>query len=214
MSTTTTNGSEVVERVTAISLAPLAVETIRVPIVGLTPLIVHRFSEKAKRQMLEAMQSKTRKKKEPRDPEADYQAARYRVDDDRDGFPATGFKTAIADAARLYEGITMAALKVVIYVRGEGPDQLVPIVGKPERREDPVRIPGGTDLRYRPMYWPWSASLLIDYLPSMVTAESVVNLVEAAGFGGIGEWRPSTPKGKSGTYGKFRIDDTPEEVEQ
>jgi hypothetical protein len=33
-------------------------ETIKVPIVGTTPLIIHRFSEKAKRQMLDNMQGR------------------------------------------------------------------------------------------------------------------------------------------------------------
>ena len=43
------------------------------------PLIVNRFSEKAKRQMLDAMQGR-KTPKQPKDPKAEYEAAFYRFE--------------------------------------------------------------------------------------------------------------------------------------
>ena len=184
------------------------IDTIHVPVVGVSPLIVSRFDEKAKELMLLAQQSKTRKVKEPKDPEKEFERRRYRLDDGRDGFPAVGFKAAIVGGARLFDGVTMTALKTQLYVHGDGPDLLVPIDGLCTMREDTVRIGNGVaDLRYRPMYWPWKAELRIDFMPSQLSAESVLALVEAGGFGGVGEWRPSAPKSLTGTYGRFTIDD-------
>jgi hypothetical protein len=182
------------------------IQTMELRIEGTSPLIVSRFDEKAKEMMLAAMQTKTRKVKEPKDPEKEYQRRRYITPDGRDGFPAVGFKAAIIGGARQFDGITMTALKSQIYVRGEGPDMLVPIDGDISMREDTVRVGNGVaDLRYRPMYWPWSCVLNIDFFPALLSPESVVALTLAGGFGGIGEWRPSAPKSLTGTYGRFTV---------
>jgi len=192
-----------------ISLTPIKRQTILVPIEGITPLIVHRFSEKAKKQML-LDQDKTRAKakRDPQDPEAEYNAARYILDANRDGFPSVGFKAAIVGAARLFDGISMTALKQAIYVTGEGAEQLVHIQATPEMREDVTRVGMGTaNLRYRPVYTPWSALLTVNFVPSMINESSVLALVDAAGMGGVGEWRPSAPKSATGSYGQFKVSD-------
>lgn len=190
----------------AIQLVPLRINTMEVEIEGITPLIVHRWSEKAKKQMLDQQTGKTRMKKAPKDPNADYQSARYVLPDGRDAFPAVAFKAAMIGAARHFEGVTMTSLKAALFVEGIGPEQLVPIDGKPEMREDTVRIGMGTaDLRYRPIYFPWSAKLTVRFVQSSITAESVIALVDAGGLGGVGEWRPSAPKSYTGSYGQFRV---------
>ncbi len=206
--TPTTNGTttETVEK--SVTLQRLARTTVTVPIVGFTPLIMQRWSEKAKRQMLEGQQTKARKKKEPRDPQADYEAAFYRLEDGRPGMPSTAFKAAICDAARFYDSITIVSLKVGVLVHGQGADQLVPIIGDPTMREDTPRNANGVaDLRYRPQFWPWSATLIVEYVSTMFDEQSVWNLVDAAGRNGVGDWRPSSPKSRTGTFGTFRIDD-------
>ena len=76
--------------VNTLSVPALRKECILVPIIGSSPLITHRFSEKAKRQMLDAMQGR-KAPKEPKDPVAEFEAAKYKLDDGRQGFPATGF---------------------------------------------------------------------------------------------------------------------------
>lgn len=73
-------------------------------------------------------------------------------------------------------------------------------------REDVVRIGMGTaDLRYRPEFPEWTASLVVRFVASSISQESVLSLINAGGFGvGVGEWRPE----KSGQNGQYRVDDS------
>lgn len=192
----------------AIEIDRIAEETMRVPILGVTPLIMNHFSEKAKRQMLDAAQGRSTPK-EPKNPEAEYEAAFYRLADVGYGFPADAFKQATVGAARFYgKQVTMTALKQFIFVRGvPGADgrALVPITSdEPEMREDVVRVGrGGTDLRYRPQFYPWSATLEVSYFTAVIKRASVLSLIDAGGLAiGVGEWRPE----KDGTFGTYQVD--------
>lgn len=184
-------------------------ETIRVPIVGTSPLIIHRFSEKAKKQMLDAMQGK-RSPKVPKDPEAEYEAAAYKFPDGGYGFPVIGFKQATVSAARFYgKDVSMTSLRQFVFFRGDlGEDgqMLARIIGKPHIREDVARVArGGTDLRYRPEWTEWSTTLDITYIKSAITRNSVISLLDAGGLGvGVGEWRPE----KNGDFGTYRVDNS------
>lgn len=193
-----------------IVLARLAVREARIQIEGTSPLIVNRFSEKAKQQMLDAQQGK-KNVKVAKDPEALYKASLYTLPDgERTGFPATGFKAAIVGAARHFGGLTMTSLRQAIFLPGEGPDMLIPITGDLTMREDAVRNASGVaDLRFRGQYWPWHATLTVRYVPSLLPdLGSLLALVDAAGLGGIGEWRPS--KSATGSFGMFRVSDATE----
>lgn len=207
-----TNGKANVAVVPATEAAEIAIdriaaETIRVPILGTTPLLVHRFSEKAKRQMLDAMQGR-KTPKEPKDPEAEYEAAFYRLSDGTPGFPVLAFKDATVGGARFYgKQVTMTALKQYIFFHGAVGDDgraLARITGEPRMREDVVRVGrGGTDLRYRPEFREWTTELDVTYVTSSLTRGSVLSLIDAGGMGvGVGEWRPE----KNGDFGTYRID--------
>ena len=181
-------------------------ETISLRLTGTAPLIVHRFDEKAKLMMLNAQQSKTRAKKEAKDPVALFEASKYLLDDGRDGFPAVAFKAATVGACRLFEGVKMVSVKQMIRVIGYGGQQLVPLIldGPPIMREDTVRIGQGTaDLRYRAQYDNWAVDLQIEYIPSQISLDSLVSLVDAGGIGGVGEWRPG--KSETGSYGTWTV---------
>ncbi|WP_084963284.1 hypothetical protein [Thermoactinospora rubra] len=188
----------------------IAAETIRVPIVGTTPLIMHKFSEKAKRQMLDNMQGR-KSPKEPKDPLAEYEAAFYRLKDGSPGFPSIAFKAATVGGARFYSGVTMTALKQFIFFRGEVGDDgraLTRIEGEAQMREDVVTVGrGGTDLRYRPEFREWRAVLEVTYVTSALTRGSVLSLIDAGGMGvGVGEWRPE----RDGDFGCYQVDPTKE----
>lgn len=185
----------------------ISAERIRVPIIGTTPLIIHRFSEKAKLKMLNDMQGR-RTPKEPKNPEAEYEAAFYRTEDGTPGFPVLGFKAATVGGARFYgKDVTMKGLKQYLFFQGEvGSDgrALARIEGEPIMREDVVRVGrGGTDLRYRPEFREWSTTLDVMYVTSALTRNSVLSLIDAGGMGvGVGEWRPE----RDGDFGTYRVD--------
>lgn len=180
---------------------------IMLDVVGVSPLIPHNWSEKARRMMREAQGGTAVKKaREPKIAEDEAEAALYRLPDGRPGMPATAFKAAIIGAVRLFQGITMVQAKSAVFVQGIGPDQLVPIEGEMTMREDmPRNANGNVDLRYRYAFWPWTAALEVEYLPTMMGESSVVALVDAAGGGGVGDWRPSAPKSHTGTFGRFEV---------
>lgn len=194
-----------------IHISEIATETLLVPIVGTMPLIVNKFSEKAKQQMLDGQQGK-KSPKVHRDPKAEYEAAFYRTKDGY-GFPVTAFKAATVGAARFYgRDVKMTELRQFIFMFGEisdnDPQALVSIVGEPRMREDTVRLAGpsrGADLRFRPEFPEWSATLVVKYVTSSLSRDSVLSLVNAGGFGiGVGEWRPE----KRGEFGTYEIDPT------
>lgn len=202
------------DSVAMVQLTRIDAETLRVPIIGTSPLIVHNFSEKSRRQMLESQQGK-KKVKEIRDPRAEYEAAFYRIahEDGTEGygFPVTAFKAATTGAARFYDkSVTMTALRQFLFMRGVmskgDPQMLVEINGEPEMREDVVRLGGASrsaDLRYRPMFPEWSCVLEVTYVKSSIDRNSVLSLIDAGGMGiGVGEWRPE----KRGEFGTYAVD--------
>lgn len=196
----------ITEEPTVLHLERLRRETAVIGIEGQTPLIPHRWSEKARRMMLDKQQGKAVANKAPKSPKDEAHAATYWLDDGRPGMPATAFKAAIADAARHFDGIAIVTVKQSVFVVGEGDDQLVPIDGTVSMREDmPRNANGVADLRYRNQIFPWRADLEIEYVASAITPGALVALVDAAGLGGVGDWRPSAPKSKSGTYGRWHV---------
>lgn len=198
----------ITEATPTVHIERLQVETLNVPLVGMTPLIVHRFSEKSKKEMMEGSQGK-KSMKQPRDPHAEYEACFYRLAGGAYGFPVLALKSATVSAARFYgKSVTMASMRQLLFFRAEladdGLHELVEIEGEPVMREDTVGIGTSKVLRWRPMFPEWAMNVSITYVATSIDRSSVLSLVEAGGLGvGIGDWRPE----KSGTFGTYRIDD-------
>jgi len=194
-----------------IQLTRIVDAIIDIPIVGLTAVIPHRWSEKA-RAMMPGHPSgdQVKEKKGKHDPQAEAEACLYKLDKSL-ALPATAFKAAITGACRFFDAPTMVEAKQLLFVEGNGAEQLIPITGTKELREDlPRNANGNPDLRYRYYINDWKTRLRVRYVPARISRESVIALVDAAGRGGIGDWRPSSPKSYTGTYGTFRVDLTQE----
>jgi hypothetical protein len=190
-----------------ISLRRVQREVAEIPIKGTAPLIVHRWSEKARSMMLDAQQGR-KNPKQPKDPVADYESSMYRFTDDGHGFPVMAFKSAtVKGGGRIFgKSVKMTELRqvFVFLADGIGTDgtQLIRIEGTPSMREDMVRVGMGTaDIRYRAEYRDWSALIRVEFVPSVIDLESVVALVDAGGTNGVGEWRPE----KNGSYGTYEV---------
>lgn len=216
---------------TTIALPDIPERVLRVRIVGTAPLVCHEFGTKTQNQIKEAAEGTGGKRKRaPKDSHAEYLAARHRLPDGRDGFPAAAVKRALETVAADDEQVTKTALKWQLMVHpGEGPypamdvasvRNLVPILnlatgrhfagdGKdaPEEyvaycRVGPMKV---ADVRTRPLYRQWAGDLAIVYRSDRFRPEAVLRLLRLAGRAGIQEERPSAPKA-SGTMGTFDLD--------
>ena len=183
-----------------LDIPAIEIDTYRIRIVGLSPLCTHAWSAKAKREMLDKQMGKARNKKEHKDPQADYEAAFYRLPDGRAAFPTIAFKAAVVSAARQVEGLTMTFLRGAFHVVGD----LVAIDGTPEMNEAMVRVGMGTaDIRFRPLWQEWVVTLTARVNRHAITIEQLVHLFNQAGFSvGVGEWRPE----KNGSWGMFAVE--------
>ena len=181
-----------------IELPELRKVSVQIRLIGDSPLIVHRFGEKARKMMLDKQMGKAKSGKEAKNPEADYEESMYRTDDGRPGFPAIAFKAAAVNAAN-DAGIQKTLARRAFHVAGE----IIPIEGEPSMREDMVRIAMGTaDIRHRAEFKRWAVTLDVTYNAGIISLEQLINLFQIAGFGvGVGEWRPE----RNGTYGTFHV---------
>ena len=181
-----------------ITLVPPKVETVHIEVVGTASLICHRWSEKAKKMMLDKQTKRATGAKQVKDPQKDFEDSLYRHPDGGYGFPSVAFKAA-AVRAGTYSDMKMTFLRGAFHVTGE----LVPIDGEPTMREDMVRLQGTTaDVRFRGEFKEWSATVPLQVNTSVLSIEQLANLFVIAGFAvGVGEWRPE----RNGQYGRFEV---------
>lgn len=203
---------------TGINLSRIKREVALVTIQSTAPLIVHQWSEKAKRMMLDAQQGK-KNPKVAKDPKQDWADSMYRFAGcDRSvtspleshGIPTMAFKSAtVKGGARAFgKSVKMTELRqsLVFLADGMGDDGLqltrLALHSEPEMREDMVRVGMGTaDIRYRAEYREWSAVLRVQFMPNVIDLESIVALIDAGGSNGVGEWRPE----KNGSFGTYEV---------
>lgn len=216
--------SEVVE------IKPIEVKKFKIKLVGDTPLIMHAWSEKAKREMLDAQQGKKKgKKKEFKNPVFDFINSMYWLTDKPDvtcdmseeecekrfteaindgavfGFPVTAIKQAAISAAyRMGWVKNKMELRGAFFLDSDENGMIEIKSDVPEMREDMVRIGMGTaDIRYRGEFKNWSAELTVSYNTNgQHSVDTIVNIINAGGYiCGIGEWRPE----KDGQNGMFHV---------
>ena len=215
-----------------ITIKPIKTQVFRIRLIGDTPLIMHAWSEKAKREMLEAQQGKKKVKAEkPRkNPVHDFVQSMYWLTDKpyiepsmtdeeseqafieaiekgaRFGFPITAFKQAGNSAAyRMGWVKNQAALRGSYFLRSDTSSGLVEIHSDtPTMREDMVRIMTTTDIRYRGQFDNWYADIDVEFNENgQFTKEDIVNVINAGGYiCGAGEWRPE----KDGDYGRYHVE--------
>lgn len=180
-----------------IQLPELKIKAAEITLQGTTPLIVHRFAEKARKEMLDKQMGVAKQKKAFKNPEQDYLDSLYLLPDGTPGFPAVAFKAAAVNAAN-DAGIQKVLARRAFHVTG---GELLPIRGAHRMREDMVRIAMGTaDVRHRAEFPEWEVTVPVTYNASIISLEQLVNLFNIAGFGvGIGEWRPER-NGINGTW--------------
>jgi hypothetical protein len=186
-----------------------------IKIVGTSPYVQLRFSEKAKQGLLTKMaeaQTKKGKKRDPRVYEDEFKNAMYETKEGWRGIPSSAFRKAMVSACRLV-GYKMTLAKLSVFVIEDGIDihdgyPLTKIItGKPEMCQHAVRnATGVADVRTRAMWREWSAKLRIRYDADQFNQSDIANLVARVGEQvGIGEGRPDSRESCGMGWGLFKL---------
>ncbi len=209
---------------TRIEIPALKIGILTLTLQGETPLVVHKFSQKAGAEILAKHMGAARQKRVAKVPVNDFLASLHYIGkppiayerngetyaQGKFGFPAGGIKSAAVGACRLVAGINMVYARGAFHVRGTGPENLVPIISSPPRmRMDVVRLKTGPkpvpDIRFRGEFAEWSTRVTLEYDTKAITASQLANLFNQAGFSvGLGEWRTD----KGGEWGRFKVAST------
>ena len=211
------------KNVETIEIKPIEIQKTTIRVVGDTPLIMHAWSEKAKREILAKQMKKTKAAaKQAKNPVEDFIRSMYwlegfpeEMSEDgfeeairngaRFGFPVTAFKQAAISAAyRMGWTKDKMSMRGAFFIDGDE-NQMVEIFSDvPVIREDMVKVGMGTaDIRFRGEFRNWYAELTISYNKNgQYSLEQIINIINAGGYVcGIGEWRPE----RDGQYGMFHV---------
>lgn len=179
------------------------------------PLMQLRFSQKGKEDYMkkqsEGSQGKSKKTREPKDFDRLYKEAMYQPKKGGYGMPASAFRAALISACRTV-GFKMTLAKLSVFVEADDYDKLdntplVKIIGEPVRSDMVVRNATGViDVRTRPQWPEWSASVRIRFDEDQFSLTDVANLLARVGQQvGIGEGRPDSRASAGLGFGLFDI---------
>ena len=208
MATTTARGE------TAIRIDPVHRQTIEVSVLGSSPLIPRRLSEKAARELFLPTGRKTvadRAATLKHDPYEEFAQAAPTLDDPEAptylALTSTTFKAAMMEAALDIPGARKAQVGRLVWIEGD----YVPVYGIPKlhmaivRSADQNRTP---DVRTRVIVPVWGAVFAVTYVVPMLNEVSVLNLIAAAGVTcGVGDYRQQKGKGHFGSFDVVNADD-------
>lgn len=204
---------------TSVVIPAIDVQTATIRIVSDSPLIMHKWSEKAKREILDK-QMKVAKSKghDAKSPVEDFINSMYWLEGEpvekteqgfadaiangaRFGFPATAVKAAAVSAAFRAD---IVKNKVTMNGAFHILQEFIEIHGVPTMREDMVKIGMGTaDIRFRGEFPTWWSEFTVRFNAGVISLSQLVNMFNLGGFAcGIGEWRVE----KGGTYGAFHVE--------
>lgn len=201
---------------TIVAITPPDFRHIAINIRGTAPLVINRFSAKAMEIMRQTQEAgstaRSRKTREAKDFDALYEGAKHISDDGWEGIHAAAFRNAAISACRAC-GFKMTHAKLAFMVMADGFDRVdgAPLVriseGEAEQWVAPTRnATGVVDLRCRPMYRHWAATLRIRYDAGMLTDADVVNLIARVGMQvGVGEGRPDSKQSAGLGFGLFEV---------
>jgi len=183
---------------------------------GTAPLVINKFPQKA----LEEMESKQRagsqakkgRQREGKDFESLYEGARHRSREGWDGIPASAFRNAMISACRLV-GFKMTLAKLSIFVEADGfdRDEGTPLIKITKGEPKPVKMAvrnatGVVDIRIRPQWIEWAATVRIRFDADQFSLTDVTNLLDRVGAQvGLCEGRPDSKSSAGMGWGLFQI---------
>lgn len=183
-------------------------------VLGTTPIILARMSEKARHELLLPRGRKTAADKASslkHNPLEEYQASPYTSQNDKAPtylqVLAAAFKKGMAGAALDLPGASKAQIGRLLWVKGDDTGgERISLYGVPQlfmsvtRSADMNKTP---DIRTRAIVPQWACLVHVRFVRTLIKENAVLNLLASAGITqGVGDWRAQ--KG-AGTYGSFEV---------
>jgi len=183
----------------------LKLNIIKVKIVGTTPLLMDKFPDKVRKEILQKQSGLTKGKKQLRDIDSEFLNAIHFIEDDKIGFPAQAFKSAMIESTSFVgsRDFSKKLLKGIQIINSEGND-LIPISyeGKISKL---THYPKDSNTKISPMFNKWGCELIIQYDSNNISPQDLISLLNYSGFYyGIGIWSPRAKCG--GKYGMYEVE--------
>lgn len=210
-----------------VNIQPANMVEVSVRIRQLTPYVQEAFSRRTIEEITTKMATpaaaqKGKKARAVRNYQEEFEQAQHKSVAGWVGIPCAAFRRGMVDACRTVS-VVMVTAKMSIFVQPDGFDAQdgTPLVRLhsekgPELKLIPVRNANGSvDMRARPMWHEWYADVRIRFDADMITAQSVVNLLDRCGQQvGIGAGRPFSKMSTGVGWGTFTVDQTHQPVEE
>jgi hypothetical protein len=189
-----------------VTVQPLKRGTVKLRIIGVTPLFQNRMANKAKFQLLTGGQKKGKADRAgiKHDPLSEFRDSAEILSSGPTalGLRVVAVKAAMATAALETPGLTKTSAQRLLFMPGDH----TALYGTPQLRMDVVRsadINRTPDIRSRCYLPHWGAEIEVNFITPQLSVQSVVSLLCNAGILiGVGDFRQE--KGKGG-YGCFRV---------
>lgn len=192
-----------------VSVLEVTTQKVEYCLIGQTPIILNRMSQKVLHELLMPKGRKTSAEKASNlkhNPFHEFNDSPYKIFDNKAetliAHLATAFKKSIMGAALDMPGAKKSRIGRLMWVEGER----IPIYGIPKlfmavtRSADVNKTP---DIRTRCIIPQWAAKITVEFAFPLLKEVMVSNLLATAGMTqGVGDWR--TEKG-SGTYGQYKL---------
>ena len=176
---------------------------LKVKIKGKTPLLMDKFPESVREQILDKQVGITKGKKQMRDMDWEFENAFHKISDKEIGFPAQGFKSAMIESTSFVgsRDFSKKLLKGIQILNSEGNDL---ILIKYKKLSKLKHYPKAGNTKISPMLEDWECELVIQYDQNNLSPQDLVSLLNYAGFYyGIGIWSPRAKCG--GKYGMYEV---------
>lgn len=187
-----------------VKMDPLLIATLKVKIVGITPLLLNRLSDKEKQSMLDKQMGKGSEKNKIRDPKQEVEDKIHKISDNKVGIPIISIKKSMVEAAP-YLDVDKKLIRGSLFIIPEE-NNLVTVDYKKMVINEAITRDSGINrtprTTFRPEFRDWSTEFTVKYNARQITPEQILGLLKLAGFHiGVGSWRPQC----DGTYGTFTV---------
>lgn len=184
-----------------ISIEPLNISRVKIPIRGKTPLLMDRMPPDVKQAIVEKQTGAAKSRKKIRNIKEEIENAKHYTSKGDIGFPAGGFKAGMIECTS-FVGDKQFSKKLIRGIKIINVDNgLIPIRFK---KQDVLEHTVGANTKFTPQFHEWGCELVIEFDANNLSEVDIVTLLNYSGFYyGIGIWSPRCQSG--GEYGMYEV---------